>query len=57
MLSALIHGQEELKADFDGFKRETEKRFEMVKEGYKDYNSSYELLEKRTLVNEKDTFA
>jgi chromosome segregation ATPase len=54
MLSALIHGQEELKANLDGFKIEVAKQFQSVKEDHKNIENTVELLESRVWTTEKD---
>ncbi|RWR12482.1 hypothetical protein QNH23_17705 [Siminovitchia fortis] len=61
LLGALIHGQQEIKADLDGFKLETFKRFDGVNKRLDSFESKQdelaakvELLEKRTWTNESD---
>ncbi|MBS4204927.1 hypothetical protein [Lederbergia citrea] len=62
ILGALIHGQEELKANLEGFKLETYKQFGEIKakqdafEKKQDtFDAKLELLEKRTWKTETDT--
>ncbi|RST60954.1 hypothetical protein D5F11_002560 [Siminovitchia terrae] len=61
LLGALIHGQQEIKADLDGFKLATFKRFDDLnkrldssesKQG--ELEAKVELLENRTWTNESD---
>ena len=56
ILAALIHGQEELKANLDGFKTETFKQFEEVKAKQDGFDAKLELLETRTWSNETDIY-
>lgn len=56
ILGALKHGQEEMKADLDGFKIETYKQLGKVKAKQENLETNFELLAQKTWSNEKDLF-
>ena len=56
ILGALKHGQEEMKANLDGFKMETYKQLGKVKAKQENLETNFELLAQKTWNNEKDLF-
>lgn len=56
ILGVLKHGQEEMKANLDGFKMETYKQLGKVKAKQENLETNFELLAQKTWNNEKDLF-
>ncbi|MFB4164959.1 hypothetical protein ACE1TI_14290 [Alteribacillus sp. JSM 102045] len=56
MLSALKTGQEELKAEIDGMKRQNAKEFSDIKDRLENLEASYDVLKDETWTNKRDVY-